>query len=273
MISIWLFLAGIAGGLIAGLLGVGGGIVFLAILPFTLVEFGILETDLVQHIVANSLFGVFFASLSGNIAHITTRSFYLRESILVGIAGSLAAILVLNFIVIQSWYTRWIFNVIIILFLLYILITQFLNPDQTGKHRHNKRKNSFQLATAGIAGGILSAASGTGGGAVTVPLLNRLLGMDIKKAKSISLSMILLSSMIMTLINLFVLDVEKYSDWQQGLIIFPIAIPLTIGVIISAPLGVHLSHKVSSRTLNTIFAVLLFVIIIEKLVELYLLQS
>ena len=129
MISVWLFLAGIAGGFIAGLLGVGGGIIFLVVLPFALLEFGVVEADLVQYIVANSLFGVFFASLAGNIAHITIRSFHLKESLLVGIAGSIAAILVLNFIVIQPWYTRWIFNVVIILFLLYILITQFLNPS------------------------------------------------------------------------------------------------------------------------------------------------
>ena len=127
----------------------------------------------------------------------------------------------------------------------------------------------MRLITSGIAGGTLSAASGVGGGAVTVPLLNHWLGINIKKAKSISLFMILISSMLMTIANLTVSSTEKYTEWQQGLILFPIAIPLAIGVVIGAPLGVKASHMMSSRTLSIIFALLLIIVIIEKLVELY----
>lgn len=269
MISFWLFLAGITGGFIAGLLGVGGGIIFLAVLPFALIEFGVSESSLVQLIVANSLFGVFFASLAGNIAHFTSKLFYPKESLLVGIAGSISATLILTFIVIQPWYSRWVFNLVIILFLIYVLIMQFKKGRNSGNQKNINRVSSMRLMTSGIAGGTLSAASGAGGGAVTVPLLNHWLGINIKKAKSISLFMILISSLLMTIANLTVSGTEKYTEWQQGLILFPIAIPLTIGVVIGAPLGVKASHMMSSRTLSIIFVFLLIIVIIEKLVELY----
>ena len=249
------------------------GIIFLVILPFALLDLGVAEADLVQYIVANSLFGVFFASLTGNIAHITFRSFHLKESSLVGIAGSIAAMLVLSYIVVQPWYSRGIFNVVIILFLLYVLIAQLLYPSTARKKKKISRNKSFQLAVAGVAGGALSAASGTGGGAVTVPLLNHWLGINIKMAKSISLGMILLSSMIMTIANLLACGTVKYSVWQQGLVLFPIVLPLTIGVLIGAPMGVKVSHIVSSNRLSSIFAILLIVVIIEKLVEIIQLLS
>lgn len=269
MTFFWLFLAGIAGGFISGLLGVGGGIIFLLILPFSLIDFGIIEQNLVRFIVANSLFGVFFASLAGNITHISTKTFHLREVSFVALAGSLAAIFTLEFIVLQEWYTRWIFNLLVILFLIYILLTRFLRYLKNEDENDRSEPKPFHLSIAGLAGGVLSALSGTGGGAITVPILNHWLKMDIKIAKSVSLGMILLSSMVMTFSNLFKSDVYQYSDWQQGLILYPIVIPLTLGVIIGAPLGVKSSHKMTSRTISGIFAILIIIVILEKFLELY----
>jgi uncharacterized membrane protein YfcA len=262
-----LFLAGVAGGIIAGLLGVGGGIISLAVLPFALSEYGVIEIALVQFIVANSLFGVFFASLAGNIAHIASRMFYPRESLLVGVSGSVMAIFILDFIVVQSWYNRWIFNIVIIIFLIYILLAQFLKLDESRKSVDKKKDQPLRFILAGIAGGALSAASGTGGGAITVPILSQWLGLNIKKAKSISLAMIFLSSGIMTLVNLSIPHVSIYSELQVGLILFLVAIPITAGVVIGAPFGVKISHMMASRVLASIFAILVTVVIIEKLVE------
>lgn len=70
-----LSLAGLAGGFIAGLLGIGGGMVFIIVLPFALLERSVPESEMVPYTIAHSLFGIFFASLSGNAAHVQTKTF------------------------------------------------------------------------------------------------------------------------------------------------------------------------------------------------------
>ncbi len=61
-----LILLGTLGGALAGLLGIGGGVVYVLILETVLPELGVPTEDLHRFVIANSLACVLFASLSAN---------------------------------------------------------------------------------------------------------------------------------------------------------------------------------------------------------------
>ena len=150
-------------------------------------------------------------------------------------------------------------------FLIYLVISQFISLYRVKKVRE---KNSVGVLAIGSAlSGGLSSLSGLGGGALLVPILNAALKMDIKKAKSISLVMIVFTSLSMTIVNLTADPTGIYS-YSLGYIVFPIAVPLAGGVIIASPVGVRVGQKVRPGVIKIIFVLFLLVVIVDKIMEL-----
>lgn len=264
----FLTIAGIGGGFLAGLLGIGGGIIYILILPLALSHAGAPSSELVQYIIANSIFGTLFASLSGNIAQIRDKRFYKKEVIVVGLAGAITSIFILYFIVYTSWYSREIFNIVVIAFLSLIIINVLRNANPKNKFIREVPFNKGKLGIAGFAGGAMSALSGLGGGTVIIPMLNSGLKMNIKKAKSISLGMIFISSLFMTLFNLFETPVLPFEFFRLGYIVFPVVLPLTLGIVLGSPFGVKTGRKIPSYIISIIFSIFVFIVIIDKAINL-----
>lgn len=267
--SLLLLASGLVGGFLAGLLGIGGGVIYIIILPYALSHIGVPNEEIVQYTIANSILGTFFASLSGNIAHLRKREFYPRQVLTVGIFAVVFSLLSLYFIVNTPWYDRDLFNTFVIALLLFILIrTIWLNR----KKREPKEEPVHSppvLAAAGTSGGIIASLSGLGGGAIIVPILNLGLHMDIKRAKSISLGVISMSSLAMTIFNSFESPRLPFTYHNWGYIVWPVALALSAGVVIGSPFGVKVSRNISSRTISFIFSAFLLVVIIKKSLELY----
>jgi uncharacterized membrane protein YfcA len=264
---IWLVLAGIGGGILAGLLGIGGGIIYVLVLPYALTKAGIPSELLAQFIIANSIFGVLFASLASNILNLRNHDFYHKESLWVGLPGAFFSIVVLATIVSSSWYSITFFYVLLILFLLFMLISLYIKDSETNRKDLSKNKE-VRLGMAGIIGGSLASLTGLGGGAAVVPILTTQLHLDIKMARSISLAMIFITSLALTVFNLFTFAGESSLPYQSGFIYFPVAIPLTIGVLMGSPIGNLLGRLFSSSTIKVLFSILIIVVIIEKLIYL-----
>ena len=264
---IWLVLAGIGGGILAGLLGIGGGIIYVLVLPYALTKAGVPTELLAQFTIANSIFGVLFASLASNILNIRKHDFYPKESLWVGLPGAIFSILVLATIVSSSWYSITFFYVLLILFLLFMLISLYIKDSETNRKDLSKNKE-VRLGMAGIIGGSLASLTGLGGGAAVVPILTTQLHLDIKMARSISLAMIFITSLALTAFNLFTFADESPLPYQSGFIYFPVAIPLTIGVLIGSPIGSRLGRFFSSAMIKVFFSILIIVVIIEKLIYL-----
>ena len=129
-----------------------------------------------------------------------------------------------------------------------------------------------KFSLAGLMGGIIAATSGLGGGAIVVPLLNVGLKMNIKKAKSISLGVIFLTSLAITAYNLLS-DPEKMVGPGKGYILFPVAIPIALGVFISTPVGVRMSRRSPAFVISYVFAFFIGLVIIKKVVDFYLALS
>ena len=261
-------LSGTLGGVLAGLLGIGGGIVFLLILSFALADIGVPPEEFVQYQLANSILGVFFATLSANISLLKIKQFYTKEILTVATGSVLFSLLGLFFFVNTSWFTQDKFNIVIIALLIYMLfrIIKQVSKNSLETERHAVSKQKYFLI--GSAGGLVASLSGLGGGVVMVPILYSVFKLNYKVAKSISLGVIMITSFFMSVQNLLTTPTYYFEGFHVGYIIPQTSLFLSIGVFIGGPLGVLLGQKLSSRITTVIYSVFLLVFIIKKIIEL-----
>lgn len=263
---LFLFLAGLLGGFIAGLVGIGGGIIYVFIIPPALRHLGIPEDELVQYTIANSIFAILFASLSANYMLIRKNDFYIKETLLIGIPAALAAPLTLIFVVNTPFYSIRTFNVVVVMLLIYLLYRTLIGARKAYSDEVEVSKVTYGMV--GTSAGIVASLSGLGGGIVVISVLNSFLKVGIKKASNISSGVIMVSSLGMTIFSLFESPLHQYSLYSIGYIILPVSLALAAGVIIASPFGVRASRILSSRNISYIYAGFLMFVIIKKIAEL-----
>lgn len=262
-----LFVAGILGGFLAGLLGIGGGIIFISILPIALAQLGLPHTEIVQYTIANSIFGTFFASFSGCINLYRNKEFYLKETLWVSLGSITLSLLSLHFFVNTPYYSRDLFNAIVILMLVLILV-QTLRKAKVVRPQSQEKKGVKGFLIAGVSGGTIASLTGLGGGTVIIPILGHFFKMDIKRAKAISLGVILFTSFIMTVFNLSESTALLTAVPHTGYIVFSVAIPMSLGVITTSSLGVRFARSLPSHKLSYIFAAFILSLVVFKAAEL-----
>lgn len=279
MTYLLLITAGLAGGFLSGLLGIGGGIIYIVVLPFALKGAGVADHELIQFVIANSIFTTFIASLAGNLTTLINKDFLKSNILYAGIAGGIVALVSLQNIVNTSLYKKDHYNVVIVIITLYILyknILPFINKkSEVGTAFHNtyqktirSKKEKAGLVLSGVGGGVFSAFSGLGGGTIVVTALTNGLKYPIKKAKNISLGFITITSLIMVANNFRETPDSQIAMLHKGYIIFPLVIPLIAGVLISAPMGVMASKKWNGKRVQLAFTFFVFFVLCKKLYEL-----
>ncbi|WMJ71562.1 sulfite exporter TauE/SafE family protein [Cytophagaceae bacterium ABcell3] len=267
----YLFIAGLLGGFIAGLVGIGGGVIYIFIIPFALRYIGVPLEEMPQYTIANSVFAIFFASASANYVLIRLKNFYQREVFIIGLLGVISSAFTVEFVVNTPFYSLKVFNGIIIFLLAYMLYTTLVGAKKV-YITPLRSINKWKLGAVGLVGGGIAALSGLGGGVVIIPALNSLLKVDVKKASAISSGAIMITAFTITLINLLSTPVHDFHYFNLGYIIFPVGLSITLGVIIAAPFGVSVSRKVSSAKISYIYSLFLVIVILKKIVELYFLS-
>lgn len=263
-----LFLAGLIGGLISGMLGVGGGLVYILILPIVFSYLGVPAQEIAQYTIANSLLGTFFAASFATINHIRNKEFYVKAILLISVSGIISGLLTLKFIVNTSFYEQSEFNIVVIILLISMLISTLRNAKRqlSFKERELKVKRIYFLT--GSFSGLIAALSGLGGGIIIIPFLNQILKVDIRKAKSISLGVITITSFCMVLFNSFQKPSFHTDQVQLGYLVFQVTLPIIIGTLISAGFGVKLSRKLKSQVISYLFSGFIIIVVIRKLIEL-----
>ena len=263
-----LFLAGLIGGLISGMLGVGGGLVYILILPITFSYLGVPETELAQYTIANSLLGTFFAASFATVNHIRNKEFYYKAILLISSSGIVLGLLTLYFIVNTDFYQQDEFNLVVIFLLVTMLISTLRNAKRQVAFTERVEKVKRIYFLTGSFSGMVAALSGLGGGIIIIPFLNQILKLDIRKAKAMSLGVITITSICMVIYNLFQTPNFSVSTGHTGYIVFKVALPIILGTLISAGFGVKLSRKIKSSTISYLFAGFIIIVVIKKILEL-----
>lgn len=266
-----LVLTGLTGGITAGMLGLGGGIFYILVLPTIISWVGIPAEEASPFVVANSIAGIAFASGVSIITEYQKLVSYAREIIYIAFPTLVFSLSATFFIVHSPWFSKEVFNIFVVFLMVFILIKMIL------KNRLSKDEipldgalNKGQGFFTGSISGTISALSGLGGGVIIIPILQIRYHQGIKKAKIISLAIIFISTVFISIQNLISTPLYDLSNINHIGFVFPeIAIPLIIGVIIGGPIGVKLSSIMSPQLLNKLFTFFVFVVLIEKLVNLF----
>lgn len=265
LLSLLFLLAGFAGGFLAGLLGVGGGILFIFVFAIYFSSQGISEIELPRYLIANSIFATFFAGLSGSIRHFLKGSFYPKEVVLTAIPGLISALLIAWSITRFEWYNQQMFTAIFLVMVLIFIWRMFFYSGSNLSREGGQRWFSYPLT--GFFAGIVSALSGLGGGVVMIPVMSELFKVPIKKAASISLGVIPVFALGMSLYFLFS-ETAMANGSESSYIVLSVSLPLAIGVIIGGPTGVGMASRLPARVIKIIFALVLCIVALKMLWQL-----
>lgn len=246
-----LFTAGCLGGILSGMLGIGGGVIYIVVFQTWLEHHpihGISSHEYVQVIILNSLVAIIFSAMAGLWRYAGTLTANDKAMILrTGSAAAISALCLTILVTRGSWYTREPFLIVFTILLLPMLLKIIPRKKDTSVEQV---KPSW-LYSGGLLAGAATALSGLGGGIVLHPYLHGLARLDMRKALSLSLGVMLFSSITIVLYHLAV--VQRPYGWNG--IIPAMVIPVALGNILTAPYGVRLALKMKINTIKWIFII------------------
>jgi uncharacterized membrane protein YfcA len=238
---------GVIGGILSGLVGVGGGIVFVP----GLVYVGGWQ---IKEAVAASLVIIIFSSLSGTIRNARSEDpVDWRVAALLSLAVAPASLIGVAISRVSSD------TVVEIAFATVLLALAY--PTARGRQNFDESKKiPLPLVfVAGIFIGALSGLVGVGGGVVMVPLMVLGMGIATKRAISTSLAVILFTGIVGATGY-----IATGFRGAEDLLSLP---PLIVGSMIGAPFGVQIREFLPERAVRGVFAVFMVVVALRLLSE------
>lgn len=262
--TVWLtyILLGALAGVLAGLLGVGGGIVIVPALVFIFTAQNLPEQHILHLALGTSLATIMFTSLSSLKAH------HLRGGVDWHIVKGISTGIILGTFG-GSWIaaqlsTRFL-KISFVIFLFFVAFQMLL--DMKPKP-HRQIPGTFALFGFGTIIGSISALVGIGGGSMSVPFLvwcNTELRRAIGTSAAIGFP-IALSGTIGYVINGWSATLPANTF---GFIYLPALMGVAATSYITAPIGAKLAHFLPVSTLKKIFAIMLVVMGTKMLMGLF----
>ncbi|MFN7781547.1 MAG: sulfite exporter TauE/SafE family protein [Lysobacterales bacterium] len=262
--SLWLIypLLGACAGLLAGLLGVGGGLVIVAALAWLLPLQGV-PADQVMHVaLATSLASIVLTGVSSARAH-ARRGSVLWPSVwtlvpglmLGGVGGAFLAS------ALASDTLRWCVAGFCLL-----AGSQLAFGTPRALRERSDAPCSPGLAAAGLGIGGLSAVVGIGGGSMTVPLL---VWLGVPPVRAVGTSSACGVAIALA-------SASSYAGLSPpapgltgsiGYVYLPAALGIALASMLVAPLGTRLAHRLSGAALKRVFAAFLYLVGVSLLVR------
>ena len=180
-----LVLVGAVGGFVAGLVGVGGGVIFGPALFFAFQSAGIEDPVLTPLTLGSSLLCTFAASASGTVAQLRAGSVDRQTALVAGGFAAVAVVLTGRFVATQPWYDKNVFQVLLAA-LLGVVVVRMLRDRTDAPAATGARRGAGTLGAIGAAAGSLASLAGIGGGVVLVPLFNAVVRLPMKVASGTS---------------------------------------------------------------------------------------
>ncbi|HYE95903.1 MAG TPA: sulfite exporter TauE/SafE family protein [Rubricoccaceae bacterium] len=262
-----LALAGAAGGILVGLVGVGGGIVYAPVLLYTYAALGVDARVLAPLTVGSSLFCVGLAASSGVLAHRKSGLIRWRTALISGAVAAAVLALVGRLITTQSWYDRQVFAVVFSCVLLVVAAQMALRRERPEGSGGPERHSTGALALTGVGAGALAALAGVGGGFVLVPLYHGFLRFPTKAATATSTAAIVLIAAAGVVTYGVLGQGAAVPAGAVGYVDFVRPLALAFPAMATAPLGVWIARRVPVQAVRLVFAAIVTLTAVRLLVD------
>ncbi|MDX1573675.1 MAG: sulfite exporter TauE/SafE family protein [Methylophaga sp.] len=244
--------AGTFAGLIAGLLGLGGGLILVPVLVVLFSWQGVAVENIMHLAIGTSMMTICVTALASLTAH--HRHQNVDWTVVKKLIGGL---------VLGGFFGAWmasqlsgeVLQRIFAVFALLMAIRVWIKLPHTGYPR------LLQPAVAagfGSVTGVVSAFVGIGGGTLVVPYL-LLAGLAIKKAIG-SAAACGLPIAMSAVAGFIVWAPVNSADWQTGYIVWPAFFAIAATSSVCAPLGVKLAKRLPDKLLRQLFSIALLTV-------------
>ncbi|MEM7182414.1 MAG: sulfite exporter TauE/SafE family protein [Spirochaetota bacterium] len=258
----WLFpLAGMGMGLIAGLFGVGGGVILVPFFTFVFQKASFGNTLSSQMAVATSMCCITFTSPSSMYAHHKKQGvdWRLVQRIVPGILlGSSAGAYCVSYL---SGFTL---KLIFLIFQFSIATWFLLQKKKTERQEEQNHITTIKAVLSGSFIGFFSALLGVGGGVFSTGFLswhNYNIQKAIGTSAAIGFPLAVFASIGFIISGMQLDNLPKYSF---GLIYFP-ALTILITSIVFAKIGASYTHTLDAQKLKKIFAFFLYLLVLKMI--------
>ena len=253
--ALWLLGAGVAGGLMAGLLGVGGGIVMVPVMATVFQLMG-MPTEIIMHMaVATSLAVIVPTGLSSARSHAKRGA--VAKDLLVLWAP---AMVIASFIggISAGFYSAFVLRFIFGVMAFFIAINSVVPLQKKLMGGLSASPITHRLSAAFI--GYISSLMGIGGGSLSVPTMT-VLGTPVHTA--VGTSSALGVFIALPAASGFIISgwgVAGLPAYSIGYISLPAMAALAVGAIMFAPVGAFIAHKLSAVLLKRVLAIYLLIV-------------
>lgn len=249
-------------GFLAGLLGIGGGLVIVPVLSVLLFKLNIVgEQPAFMVAVATSLASIIFTCFSSALTHHRHNNVDWSLAVWViasvGLGAGLSSFLLVHISI----------EMLEILFAVTVsfVALRMIFASTTDKADETANPNKFILVPVSMAIGSLSSLIGIGGGALVVPMLSQL-RFNVKRAIGVG-SVAGTCIAVVATVGYVTIGWQQYAlaDWFLGYIYLPALLGLIITSSIFAPIGAKMVHRLPVIVLKRLFAAFLFVVVLKML--------
>ncbi|MBE9562791.1 MAG: sulfite exporter TauE/SafE family protein [Proteobacteria bacterium] len=253
------FIIGSIAGILAGLLGIGGGVVLIPVLTWVFHNNPAIPTaNLMQVAIGTTLATIIITSIASIIAHHQHRAilwnlvWQLTPGIIIGaLFGSVIAS------VLPSEFLYYFFAIFILLVAAQLAFNIYPTVNR-------KLPNQLIMWLVGGIIGLISALVGIGGGSITVPFL---IWGNISVRKAIATSAACGFSIAVSGTAGFIIIGWQTTGNSGTYIYWPAFIGIASASLLFAPLGAKLAHTIPIAMLKKIFAIFLVIVGYKMLVS------
>jgi len=260
--------AGLAVGLVAGLIGIGGGVLMVPLLyafyehpewAGTALSAALAPT--VAH--ATSLFVIVPTAIKGVISYQRAKLVPWRVALPVALGATFAAVLGARLAQeVPGAVLKLAFGLLVVASGVQLGVGRPQPPDRA------LRDGLPTLVGIGVAVGLTSAMLGVGGGVVAIPLLTNVVRLDLQRVTATSLSIMAFASLAGTATYITGgLGVEGLPPGSLGYVHVWAALPLLAGSLLAVGWGASLNRRLPVRKLRWVFAVVFIMIGMRLVVQ------
>jgi uncharacterized membrane protein YfcA len=236
----WLLLIfiGVISGSLAGLLGIGGGILLVSCLQANGFSY--------PEAIATSSFAIVITSVSGSYQNMRMGYLNLKKVIILAIPAMITSFIATYLVnILADSLLQFLFALLILINIYLTYLKQDLSKEKELYTKINVNKNLAILLTGSLAG-ILAGIFGIGGGLVLVPLQMLFLNEKIKPAIQTSLAVIVFTSIFTTI-----------GHYNNGNINFGTAILVGLGGLVGVQFSTRFLPTIPEKKIHLLYNTLL----------------